>query len=679
MSKTVLQVNDLHTEFRMRHSTVYAVNGVSYEVHAGEIIGIVGESGCGKSVTQMSTLNLIPSPPGKISQGEVIYDGKNLIGKETTKAEMRDIRGNRIAMIFQEPMTSLNPLMRVGDQIAEAILQHKKVSKKEARQRAIELMKMVKIPDAEQRYSCYPNEFSGGMCQRGVIAMAMSCEPELLIADEATTALDVTIQAQILEMLRDIVRQTQVGLLIVTHNLGIVARYADRIYVMYAGRVVESGPASEIFRNPSHAYTIGLLNSVPRLDDAKDRQLMPIEGFPPSLSSPPVGCSFAPRCTQQCEACSAENMELREVSPGHFTRCCNTALDRSPKTGNRVLEAAKLSGEPLLEIEHVSKRFTIRGGLLGRKTVGYVHALSDVNLTIRKGETLGLVGESGCGKTTLARTILNLHQPSDGQVRWRGKVIAEMSKREQQAIRKDIQMIFQDPFASLDPRMTIGDIIGEPLKVHHMTKTKKEYDQRVNELFKMAGLDPALRQRSPHELSGGQRQRVGIARALASEPKLLVCDEPVSALDVSVQAQILNLLEELQRTLGVAYLFIAHDLSVVRHISDNVAVMYLGRVVEYGDWKSLYEHPAHPYTRTLLSAVPIPDPEIEEKRNIEVIRGDVPSVSHIPEGCSFHTRCPYATEECKKAVPQLRELADGHHSACIYAEKLLAEPSAATL
>ena len=673
MSKTVLEVKNLHTEFRMRHSTVYAVNGVSYEVHAGEIIGVVGESGCGKSVTQMSTLNLIPSPPGKISAGEVIYDGKNLIGSETGKSELREIRGNKIAMIFQEPMTSLNPLMKVGDQIAEAILQHKPVSKKQAKQRAIELMKMVKIPDAEQRYSCYPNEFSGGMCQRIVIAMAMSCSPELLIADEATTALDVTIQSQILEMLRDIVRETQVGLLIVTHNLGIVARYADKIYVMYAGKVVEHGSAEEIFHNPSHAYTIGLLNSVPRLDDAKDRQLLPIEGFPPSLNTPPTGCSFAPRCTQKCAGCDAQELAEREVAPGHFTLCCNEALDRSAKSGERLAAEKTLSGEPLLEICHVSKRFPIRGGLLGRKAVGYVHALSDVNLTIHRGETLGLVGESGCGKTTLARAILNLHRPSEGEIRYNGAVIAQMTKAEQFSMRKDIQIIFQDPFASLDPRMTIGDIIGEPLKVHHLTKTKSEYDARVTELFKMAGLDPALRQRSPHELSGGQRQRVGIARALASEPKLVVCDEPVSALDVSVQAQILNLLEDLQRNLGVAYLFIAHDLSVVRHISDNVAVMYLGRIVEYGDWKNLYEHPAHPYTRTLLSAVPIPDPEIEKTRNTEVIRGDVPSVSHIPEGCSFHTRCPYATEDCKKAVPELTDLGGGHLSACLYARRLLDE------
>lgn len=673
MGKTVLEVKNLHTEFRMRHSTVYAVNGVSYEIHAGEIVGIVGESGCGKSVTQMSTLNLIPAPSGKITQGEVIYDGRNLVGKDISKAEMREIRGNKIAMIFQEPMTSLNPLMKVGDQISEAILQHKKVTRKEAKRRAVELMKRVKIPDAEQRYSCYPNEFSGGMCQRVVIAMAMSCEPELLIADEATTALDVTIQSQILEMLRDIVRETQVGLLIVTHNLGIVARYADNIYVMYAGRVVESGTAEEIFANPSHAYTIGLLNSVPRLDDAKDRQLLPIEGFPPGLQEPPTGCSFAPRCTQKCPGCEARDIPRREVVPGHFTLCCNTHLDRSAKSGDKVLAEKNISAEPLLEIDHVSKLFDIRGGLLGRRSVGSVHALTDVNLTIHKGETVGLVGESGCGKTTLARAILNLHQPSEGVIRFRGRVISEMSRREQFAMRKDIQMIFQDPFASLDPRMTIGDIIGEPLKVHRMTKTRQEYKDRVTELFRLAGLDPALWQRSPHELSGGQRQRVGIARALASEPKLVVCDEPVSALDVSVQAQILNLLEELQRTLGVAYLFIAHDLSVVRHISDSVAVMYLGRVVESGDWKSLYEHPAHPYTRTLLSAVPIPDPEIEKNRSIEAIVGDVPSVSHIPEGCSFHTRCPYATNACRQAEPHLRKLAEGHYSSCIFAEKLLAE------
>ena len=664
MNKSPLQVDGLKTEFRMRGYTVHAVNGVSYEVHPGEIVGVVGESGCGKSVSQMSVMRLIPEPPGHISGGSASFDGHDLLKEEKDGEYIRSVRGAKIAMIFQEPMTSLNPVMRVGDQIAESLRLHKKLSKAEAKERAIELMKRVRIPDAEERYACFPHEFSGGMCQRVMIAMAMSCEPDVLIADESTTALDVTIQAQILEMLRDIFRSTHTALLIVTHNLGIVARYADRIYVLYAGSIVEHGPAERIFRNPSHAYTIGLLQSVPRLDDAKDRRLAPIEGFPPKLHTPPVGCPFAPRCTQKNEKCASAAPILREVEPGHFTACSHPCLTREQPQSAERARAPKKSSDVLLELRDVVKTFPIQKGLVVKKTAGYVHAVGGVSLKLMRGETLGLVGESGCGKTTLARCILSLHKPTSGQILFDGQDIAHLSERDFRPLRKRIQIIFQDPFASLDPRFKVGDIVGEPLKVHKLVHSRAEYEHRVCELFTMVGLDPDLRGRSPHELSGGQRQRVGIAKALASEPELIVCDEPVSALDVSVQAQILNLLEDLQQKLGLTYIFIAHDLSVVRHISDHIAVMYLGRVVEYGDWKELYDHPAHPYTRALLSAIPIPDPEIEKNRQVETILGDMPSVSHLPSGCCFHPRCVCADASCQAQVPQLQEIAPGHWAAC---------------
>ncbi len=669
MDKTVLNVNKLQTEFRMRRYTVYAVNGVSYDIHPGEIVGVVGESGCGKSVSQMSTLRLVPSPPAHIA-GNAVYEGKDLV--DPSNAEyLRSVRGGKIAMIFQEPMTSLNPVMKVGEQISEAIRLHMKLGANEARARTIELMKKVRIPDAEERYESYPHEFSGGMCQRLMIAMAMSCDPDLLIADESTTALDVTIQAQILEMLRDVVRETQTALLIVTHNLGIVARYADKIYVMYAGSVVEYGRAADIFTAPSHAYTIGLLNSVPRLDDDKDRMLMPIEGFPPNLQSRPEGCAFSARCTQKLPECaSCSEFPLKMVGDGHYSLCINDHLDRSQRRSDTLFEAKRIPDETLLEIRGLHREFPVKKGILFKKTVGKVHALNDVNLRIRRGETLGLVGESGCGKTTLARSILGLISPTSGEILYQGTDLTKLDKRKTREMRKDIQLIFQDPFASLDPRMSIGSIIGEPLVVHKLTSGKAEYLKRVEELFIMVGLDPSLRDRSPHELSGGQRQRVGIARALASEPRFLVCDEPVSALDVSVQAQILNLLERLQRELGLTYLFIAHDLSVVRHISDTIAVMYLGRIVEKGDWKTLCKNPMHPYTRALLSAVPIPDPEIERTRNIEAIKGDVPSVSRLPGGCSFHPRCPYASADCAAAVPELRETEPGHFVACPVADAI---------
>lgn len=663
MKNHVLQVDGISTEFRMRSRTTYAVNNVSFHVDQGEIIGIVGESGSGKSVTQMSVLGIIESPPGEIVGGAAYFEGRDLL-EPGNKRGLQQIRGRKIAMIFQDPMISLNQTVTVGEQIAETIREHLALGRGEARERAIRYMKMVKIPDAELRYDNYPFEFSGGMCQRIMIAMAMCCEPEILIADEATTALDVTTQAQILEMLQDIVRQTATSLIIVTHNLGIVARYADRIYVMYGGTVVETAPTDELFARPAHAYTVGLLNSVPRLDDSKERMLMPIDGMPPTLHQPVTRCPFYERCTQRVADCETKLPVLEQIGEGHFTSCLNRSLDTSLKVYDSLQKKKIDYDNSLLRVENLEMEFPLlKGGMIKRR-IGSVRAVGGVSFEIHKGETLGLVGESGCGKSTVANCIMRLLKPTAGRIVFKGQEITAMREAELRKLRKDIQLIFQDPFSSLDPKQTIGSIVGEPLKVHKLVSTEAEYDVRVRELFEMIGISAELIHRAPHELSGGQRQRIGIARALASNPDLLVCDEPVSALDVSVQAQIMNLLESLQQTLGIGYLFVAHDLSVVRHISDKIAVMYLGKIVEFGDWKTLYESPLHPYTRILLSAIPIPDPRIERARARQTIVGDIPSAAHIPSGCSFHPRCPHAMEICRAEEPAAVAYPDGHLVSC---------------
>ena len=663
MEERILEVNHISTEFRLKRKTTYAVNDVSFYLNRGEIIGVVGESGSGKSVTQMSVLGLIESPPGHVEGESAVFEGQDLLAPENRRL-LRHIRGHKIAMIFQDPMISLNPSITVGEQISETIREHLGLNHAQAKERAITYMKMGKIPDAEMRYDNYPFEFSGGMCQRIMIAMAMSCDPSVLIADEATTALDVTTQAQILEMLQDIVKTTNTSLIIVTHNLGIVARYADRIYVMYGGTIVETATTDDLFRHPSHAYTVGLLNSVPRLDDSKDRLLMPIHGLPPTLHEKPQRCPFYDRCTQRVKACDETLPQLRPVAPGHLSACLNPVLDTSLKLSDAASKKKIDWDKCVLSVRDLRMEFPLyKGGLIKRR-IGTVRAVGGVTFDIHSGETLGLVGESGCGKSTVANCLVNLLKPTAGEIYFQGQNIAGMAEHTFRKYRKNIQLVFQDPFSSLDPKQTIGDIVGEPLKIHHLVSSREAYEARVKELFEMIGLNPELMHRSPHELSGGQRQRIGIARALASQPDLIICDEPVSALDVSVQAQIMNLLESLQRKLGVSYLFVAHDLSVVRHISDRIAVMYLGQIVEMSDWKTLYENPKHPYTKTLLSAIPIPDPEVERQRERQKVVGDIPSAAHIPSGCSFHTRCPYATDRCKTQVPDLTCDQDGHMVRC---------------
>ncbi|MCX8088994.1 MAG: ABC transporter ATP-binding protein [Meiothermus ruber] len=546
----ILEVNQLTVEFTTDNGVIQAVRDLSFHINKGETLAVVGESGSGKSVTSLAIMRLIPSPPGRIVSGQVWFRGKDGQPKELiglTEAQMRRIRGNDIAMIFQEPMTSLNPVYTVGDQIVEAIRLHQGKSRQEARALAIEMLNLVEIPNPHRRFADYPHQMSGGMRQRVMIAMALSCKPSLLIADEPTTALDVIIQAQILELINKLKSEIQTSVLFITHDLGVVAEMADRVVVMQHGVKVEEGGVKEIFAAPKEAYTQRLIASVPRIDMAKPA--------PPKQEEPPV----------------------------------------------------------LLEIEHLQKWFPLRGGLLNR-VQGYVKAVSDVSLKIHKGEVLGLVGESGSGKTTVGRCILRLIEPTGGRIVFDGQDITHLPKHELRPLRRRLQIIFQDPFASLNPRMTVGDILAEPLLIHNTHKTAAARNQRVAELLEMVQLDPDMARRYPHEFSGGQRQRIGIARALALNPDFIVADECVSALDVSIRAEILELIRELKKTLGLTLLFISHDLAVVESISDRVAVMYRGRLVELADAHTIYRNPQDDYTKALLSAVPIPDPTVKRTR-----------------------------------------------------------------
>lgn len=668
----LLEVRNLEVQLKQDRHTVQAVNDVSYYIDEGEIVSIVGESGCGKSITQLSTIQLLP-PTGKIVKGEVFFQGVDILKFKANSKEIQEIRGRKISFVFQEPMTSLNPVFTVGNQIIESLTLHRKIKGAAAREQAIELLKLVGIPDASNRIDNYPHQFSGGMRQRIMIAMALSGNPNLLIADEATTALDVTIQAQIMEILKKVVSQFNTSLLIVTHNLGLVARYSQRVYVMYAGRVVESGTTEDIFSDPRHPYTAGLLKAAPRLDKPKKDKLFSIIGQPPNLLRKVHTCVFLPRCPDKAEQClKAQSPRLKHIEGLHYVAChapvrnskyIINMSDRLKEESKEFCSAKNIKSENILKVNNLKMWFPVTKGIFQHK-VAELKAVDDVNFEIKEGETLGLVGESGCGKTTIARCILRLYRPTSGQIIFAGHDIARLSQDKLRFLRRKVQIIFQDPYSSLNPRHSAESIIGEPLKVNRLVKNNKEYQKRINELMLMVGLEPDMKGRYAHEFSGGQRQRIGIARALASEPSLLVCDEPISALDVSIQAQIINLLEDLQIKLGLTYLFIAHDLSVVRHISDRIAVMYLGRIIEITDWKSLYENPLHPYTQALLSAVPIPDPFTEKKRERILLKGEVPSLFNQPTGCPFQPRCPEAKERCSTERPFLQEIYPNHQVAC---------------
>ena len=665
--ESLLKVENLKTYFKTYRGTVKAVDGVSLEINEREIVAVVGESGCGKSVTQLSIMQLIATPPGRIVGGKVLIDGQDLLQFNSNSPEMRSIRGGKIAMIFQDPMTSLNPTLTICRQITEMLELHLQMNAEESRKRAIELLDMVGIPDAKSRIDDYPHQFSGGMRQRVMIAIAMSCNPEILIADEPTTAIDVTTQAQLLEIMQEVVQKFDTSLIIVTHNLGVVARYAQRIYVMYAGRVIESGTSKDIFGNPRHPYTRGLLNSVPRLDEEQGSKLVPIEGTPPNLIKLKPTCAFLPRCKYHQAICENKPWPaLRNIGEQHQIACYVDIPDRQAEitVSERQAPVIKpVSEEHLVEVKDLKMYFPITRGLLRRK-VADVKAIDGVSFHIKKGETLGLVGESGCGKTTVGRCILRLYEPTAGQILLKGVDITHLPERKIRPLRKEMGVVFQDPFNSLDPRQTAGDIVGEALQIHRICHSKKEYKERVEHLFREVDLDPGMADRVAHEFSGGQRQRIGIATAISCNPSLIICDEPISALDVSIQAQVINMLERLQDELGLTYLFVAHDLSVVRHISDRVAVMYLGHIVEITGSKELYKNPMHPYTKALLSAVPVPDPWIEEKRERIILKGEIPSPLHPPSGCTFHPRCQVAVAECHEVVPQLKEMGGDHEVAC---------------
>ena len=678
MPERLLEVNHLRTSFFTAEGEVKSVSDVSYHVDTGEVIAIVGESGCGKSVTQMSVMQLVQTPPGKILGGEVTFDGKSLLEYDPKSKEMRAVRGAGISMIFQEPMTSLNPVLTVGEQLTDVIRTHSHLNKKDAWEKGVKALEAVGIPEPEARMKCYPFEMSGGMRQRVMIAISVACDSKLIIADEPTTALDVTTQAQVMDLLIDMVHQYNKSLIIITHNLGLVTRYAQRVYVMYAGKIVESGTTEKILTRPEHPYTIGLLKSVPKLQDEQGADLVPIMGAPPVLSNLPETCAFLPRCVYACDKCKKEKSpELRAAGEGHFVACHRPAneiqdlrdsSDAIQAGAEKTKAAAREFSEEILRVENLKMHFPITKGVFGVR-VGTVKAVDNISFTIHKGETFGLVGESGCGKTTTGKCILRVNKPTDGKIFYKGKEIGGITAEEFAPYRREIQLIFQDPYSSLDPRNSVYSILREAIICDGVPKSQEEITNRVNELLRIVDLDPSMSQRFPHEMSGGQRQRLGIARALACNPEVIVCDEPVSALDVSIQAQIINLFKKIQKELGLTYLFVAHDLAVVRHISDNIGVMYLGHLVEVTKSSDLYANPVHPYTQALLSAVPITDYYEEQKRSRIMLQGEVPSPMNVPQGCPFHPRCAYATDVCRKEIPALKSVGENHLAACHHAQR----------
>jgi peptide/nickel transport system ATP-binding protein len=664
----LLEVDDLRTYFDSEAGVVRAVDGVSFHIDAGETLAVVGESGSGKSVMSLSIMRLIAEPPGRFAGGRILFKGENLLAR--SERAMRAVRGNEIAMIFQEPMTSLNPVRTIGAQIAEAVALHRRQGRAQAMRRAIEMLDLVGIPEPARRAGSYPHQMSGGMRQRAMIAMALCCNPQLLIADEPTTALDVTIQAQILDLMRRLQREIGMSILFITHDLGVVAEIADRVVVMYAGQAVEDATAPAIFARPRMPYTMGLLASVPRVDRAAARQqrLQAIAGNVPNPLALPPGCAFAPRCGFAVAACHADRPALLDSGDGHMVRCpLWNQLTPAPTVATLHAEAAAATPQPhrdagpLLEINDLRVHFPLRGGLFSRVT-GAVKAVQDISFTIADGEVVGLVGESGSGKTTAGRAILRLIEPTSGQIRFRGQDVIGADRAGLRDLRKQMQIVFQDPYASLDPRMAVGNIIGEALDIHGLARGKARHE-RIADLLERVGMSADHMRRYPHEFSGGQRQRIGIARALAVEPRFIVADEPVSALDVSIQAQVVNLLQDLKDELGLTLLFIAHDLGVVEYLSDRVIVMYLGRIMEIAPARELYANPVHPYTEALLAGVPIPDPTARRHRIL--LTGDIPSPIDPPSGCVFRTRCPIATADCAAIVPPLVQCAPGHFLACI--------------
>ena len=674
---SVLEIDGLRTFIKRRTGVVRAVDGVSFAVEPGETVGLVGESGCGKTMTGLSIMRLLPGG-GSIADGAIRFGGADLAA--LNESAMRKVRGNEIGIVFQDPMTSLNPTMTIGHQIAEVVREHRGVSRADAMARAEEVLALVGMPRPAERLAYYPHQLSGGLRQRVMIGIALACEPKLLIADEPTTALDVTIQDQILALLDDLKERLGMAVLLITHDMGVIAGRADRVLVMYAGKIVEKAGTGPLFGQTRHPYTAALLASIPRLDQPVTHRLYAISGLPPDLADPPPGCRFAPRCRFATEECTASEPVLGGPDPDHPYACFHPIGADSAAAPTEIVDRhAEVDGSgaasDLLVLDHAVKEFPVTSGALLRRAVGAVKAVSDVTLTIRRGETLGLVGESGCGKTTIGRMIVALERPTSGRVLFEGQDLGDLSGAGLRQVRKDLQMMFQDPYASLDPRMRVGSILREPLQIQGLGSAT-EQRARVADLLREVGLSPRSTELYPHEFSGGQRQRIGLARALALSPKLIVADEPVSALDVSIRSQILNLMRRLQAAHGLTYVVISHDLSVIRYLADQVGVMYLGKLVEVGRSVDVYERPAHPYTFGLLNTIPVPDPEVERAKQGVAVTGELPSAMDPPSGCRFRTRCPLARDICAAEEPVLRTFGGEHKAACHFPLQTPAESPA---
>jgi len=651
-ANNIVAISGLTLDFPTYRGRVHALSDVTLAVREGEITGLVGESGCGKSVASMSIIRLLPPGSTEVMSGTIRLRGHDI--SRASEREMEGVRGKLVSMVFQEPMSALNPTIRIGRQITQVIRRHETVSLAEATSRAEALLTEMQVPDASRIMRNYPFELSGGMRQRVLLAMAFSCNPAMLIADEPTTALDVTVQAQVLMLLKERARQRGTSVLFITHDLAVVAQLCDSVYVMYAGHIVEEGPTRAVLRHPAHPYTRALLRSLPELGHPK-QALAAISGNVPDLAHPPAGCAFRPRCAAAHDACRAvPDLFPAPDDAGHRAACWllpeGASAESAPPAGldaDRHRTASEPAATPLLALEDVAVRFPVGFDWRGRP-LGHVHALNGVDLTLRRGETLGIVGESGCGKTTLGQIIMRLLAPSRGRVVFDGIDLDTVDATRLREIRRRFQIVFQDPQSSLDPRMTVWRAITEPLAVAERHANSWLRD-KARVLAEEVGLRSDQLERYQHEFSGGQRQRIAIARALAPGPDLLVLDEPTSALDVSVQAQILNLLLALQQRLGLAYLFISHNVAVVRHIADRVAVMYLGQIVELGMAAQVLDSPGHPYTRALLAAVP----KIggDQGIGLPVRSTELPSNLDLPAGCFFRERCPFAAAGCEKPQP----------------------------
>lgn len=668
MNTPLLQIKDLHTDIEIRSGVVRALSGVDLHVNPGETLGIVGESGSGKTMTALSLMGLLPQG-GKVSSGSIILDGQDL-----TKMPLhlkRKMRGTKVGMIFQDPLTSLNPTMKIGLQVCEPLRVHEKLSKRAALARAVEILKRVGMPRPEVVINNYPHQLSGGMRQRVMIAMALVCKPRILIADEPTTALDVTTQMQILDLIDELRDEYKMGVILITHDLGVVAGHTDRVAVMYAGRIVETAPTKTLFTEPKHRYTSSLMAALPERALAAGTKLFSIPGAPPSLTNLPKGCRFAARCLWATDECRAGYPDLsgdenhtfscfHPVQEGDESPAVLQAMMDSGKAEDAVDATGQISHEVLLDVKEASREYESPGSGFFKRDKGVVSAVDRVSITVNKGETYGLVGESGCGKSTVGRLIAGLERPSGGAIELDGRDLATLKGRNAVRIHRDVQMMFQDSYAAMDPRMRIDQILAEPMSIQK-TGNARQIAERIMEILEQVGLTEEILDRYPHEFSGGQLQRIGFARSLTLAPDLIVADEPVSALDVSVQAQVLNLMKDLQQELGLSYLFISHDLAVVQYMADRIGVMYLGRIVEEGPAHEVVKNPKHPYTKALIDSIPVPDPEFQHDESAIKLTGEPPSAVNPPKGCRFRPRCPFAGEECK-VQPMLTD--ETHRVAC---------------